>query len=97
MILFMSAGRAVSCTCDSLVKDKTMKDFEIVFESHSDGCVAYPLSIRGIVASEEDTFEESLADVKMAFAFHLQTFGLEVIESDCPVLEAFVTQACAAV
>ena len=63
-----------------------MKDFEIVFESHSDGCVAYPLGIRGVVASEEDTFEESLADVKMAFAFHLQTFGLEVIESDCPVL-----------
>ena len=43
-----------------------MKQFRIIIEKHSDGCVAYPLGIKGAVVGEGDTYEEALADVKSA-------------------------------
>lgn len=69
-----------------------MKQFKIVIERHSDGYVAYPLGISGIVVGQGDTYEEALADVKSAIAFHVETFGPDVIESEAPVLEAFVAE-----
>ena len=69
-----------------------MKQFKIVIERHSDGYVAYPLGIGGIVVGQGDTYEEALADVKSAIAFHVETFGPGVIESEAPVLEAFVAE-----
>ncbi|MBV9849582.1 MAG: type II toxin-antitoxin system HicB family antitoxin [Armatimonadetes bacterium] len=74
-----------------------MKQFKIVVERHSDGYVAYPLGISGVVVGEGDTYEEALADVKSAIAFHIETFGPGVIENDAPVLEAFVAEAGVAV
>ncbi len=70
-----------------------LKQFKIVVEKHSDGYVAYPLGIRGVVVGEGDTYEEALADVKSAIGFHIETFGQEVLEVDQPVLEAFVAEA----
>jgi predicted RNase H-like HicB family nuclease len=70
-----------------------MKQFKIVVEKHPDGYVAYPLGITGIVVGEGETYEEALADVKSAIRFHVETFGLEVLESESPVLEAFVAEA----
>ncbi len=64
-----------------------MKHVKIVVERHSDGYVAYPLGIAGVVVGEGDTYEEALADVKSAIAFHIETFGLEVVENETPVLE----------
>lgn len=58
-----------------------MKQLKIVMEKHSDGYVAYPLGITGVVVGEGDTYEEALADVKPAVAFHLETFGPDVIAS----------------
>jgi predicted RNase H-like HicB family nuclease len=69
-----------------------MKDFKIIVEKHSDGYVAYPLGVTGVVVGEGDTYEEAIADVKSAIAFHLETFGLGVIEQDSPVLEVFVAE-----
>ena len=69
-----------------------MKPFKIVVERHSDGYVAYPLGIAGVVVGEGDTYEEALADVKSAITFHIETFGAGVIENDTPVLEAFVAE-----
>ena len=69
-----------------------MKQVKIVVERHSDGYVAYPLGITGVVVGEGDTYEEALADVKSAIAFHIETFGPSVIEGDAPVLEAFVAE-----
>ena len=69
-----------------------MKQFKIVVERHSDGYVAYPLGITGVVVGEGDTYEEALADVKSAIAFHIETFGPGVIENETPVLEAFVAE-----
>jgi predicted RNase H-like HicB family nuclease len=69
------------------------RQFKIIVENHSDGYVAYPLGIKGVVAGEGDTYEDALADVKSAITFHIETFGTEVFESEAPVLEAFVAEA----
>ena len=70
-----------------------LKQFKIIVEKHSDGYVAYPLSIKGVVVGEGDTYEEALADVKSAIQFHVETFGSDVLDVDSPVLEAFVAEA----
>jgi predicted RNase H-like HicB family nuclease len=46
---------------------------------------------------EGDTYEDVLADIKSAIAFHIETFGDEVFASESPVLEAFVAEAGVAV
>lgn len=69
-----------------------IKKFKIVVERHSDGYVAYPLGIKGVVVGQGDSYEEALNDVKSAIAFHIETFGAEVLENDEPVLEAFVAE-----
>jgi len=61
---------------------QTVKQVKIVVERHSDGYVAYPLGIAGVVVGEGDTYEEALAEVKSAIAFHIETFGPEVIENE---------------
>lgn len=73
-----------------------MRQFKIVVERHSDGYVAYPLGISGVVVGEGETYEEALADVKSAIAFHLETFGPDVIETETPVLKAFVAELAVA-
>jgi predicted RNase H-like HicB family nuclease len=74
-----------------------VKQFKIIVEKHLDGYVAYPLGVQGIVVGEGDTYEAALADVTSAIQFHVETFGAEVIESDSPVLEAFITETGVAV
>ena len=73
------------------------KQFKIIVEKHPDGYVAYPLGLKGVVVGEGETYEEALADVKSAIAFHIETFGPEVYESEPLVLEAFVAEARIAV
>lgn len=73
------------------------KQFKIIVEKHADGYVAYSLGVKGIVVGEGDTYEEALADVQSAIAFHIETFGTEVFESETPVLEAFIAEAGIAV
>ena len=73
------------------------RQFKIIVEKHSDGYVAYPLGIKGVVVGEGNTYEEALTDVKSALAFHIETFGEDVFESETPVLEAFVAEAGVAV
>ena len=61
-----------------------LKQFKIIVEKHSDGYVAYPLGIKGVVVGEGDTYEEALADVKSAIQFHIETFGSDVLDVDSP-------------
>jgi predicted RNase H-like HicB family nuclease len=70
-----------------------MRAIKIIVEKHSDGYVAYPLGIKGVVVGEGDTYEQALADVKSAIRSHIETFGEEVLEDESPVLEAFVAEA----
>ncbi len=70
-----------------------MRQYKIIVEKHSDGYVAYPLGMKGVVVGQGDTYEEALADVKSAIRFHIETFGKEVLEVEPPILEAFVAEA----
>jgi predicted RNase H-like HicB family nuclease len=70
-----------------------VRQIKIVVEKHTDGYVAYPLGIKGVVVGEGDTYEEALKDVRSALAFHLETFGPDSLAVDPPVLEAFVAEA----
>ncbi|MCL6613878.1 MAG: type II toxin-antitoxin system HicB family antitoxin [Firmicutes bacterium] len=69
-----------------------MRQFKIIVEKYPDGYIAYPLGLKGVVVGEGDTYEEALADVKSAIAFHIETFGAEVLESESPVIEVFVAE-----
>jgi predicted RNase H-like HicB family nuclease len=71
-----------------------MRSVKIVIEKHSDGYVAYPVGVRGVVVGQGDTYEEALEDVRSALKFHIETFGPDVLDGeDGPVLEAFVAEA----
>lgn len=69
-----------------------MRQFKIIVEKHSDGYVAYPLGLKGVVVGQGDSYDEVLADVKSAIRFHIKSFGEEVFEIDPPVIEAFVAE-----
>jgi predicted RNase H-like HicB family nuclease len=69
-----------------------MRSVKVIVEKHSDGYVAYPLGIKGVVVGEGDTYEEALQDVKSAIKFHIESFGEEVLKGEPPVLEAFVAE-----
>ena len=77
--------------------DQNMKQFKIVVEKHPDTYVAYPLGLKGVVVGQGDSYEAALEDVKSAIKFHIDTFGLDEIDSDPPVLEAFIAEAGVAV
>ncbi|MGI2905811.1 type II toxin-antitoxin system HicB family antitoxin [Tolypothrix sp. VBCCA 56010] len=70
-----------------------MTPIKIIVEKHSDGYIAYPLGIKGVVVGEGNTYEEALADVKSAIRSHIETFGNDVLEQESVVLEAFVAEA----
>jgi predicted RNase H-like HicB family nuclease len=69
-----------------------MNAIKIVVEKHTDGYVAYPLGLKGVVVAEGDSYDEALRDCQSAIRFHIDTFGAEVFESDSPVLEAFIAE-----
>lgn len=69
-----------------------IRHFKILVEKHSDGYVAYPIGIKGVVIGQGDSYQEALTDVKSAIQFHIETFGPEVLAIDSPVLEAFVAE-----
>ena len=74
-----------------------MRQFKIIVEKHPDGYVAYPLGLKGVVVGEGNTYEEALADVKSAIQFHVETFGLDAVLDEAPVLEAFVAETGVAI
>jgi predicted RNase H-like HicB family nuclease len=70
-----------------------MTQIKIVVQKHADGYVAYPVGLKGIVVGQGDTYDEALADVKSAIAFHIETFGRDFLDEDLPILEAFIAEA----
>ena len=69
-----------------------MRQYKIIVEKHPDGYVAYPLGIKGVVVGQGDTYEQALEDVKSAIRFHLETFGKDALDTDPPVLDAFIAE-----
>jgi predicted RNase H-like HicB family nuclease len=70
-----------------------VKNYKIIVEKHSDGYVAYPLGIKGVIVGQGDTYEEALMNVTSAIKFHVETFGDDVIDIDPPIIEAFIAEA----
>ena len=68
------------------------KQLKVIVEN-SDGYVAYPLGLKGVVVGEGDTYDAALADVRSAIKFHIDSFGAEALQSGEPVIEAFVAEA----
>jgi len=56
-----------------------IRQVKIIVEKHSEGYVAYPLGLKGVIVGEGDTYEEALDDVKSAIRFHIESFGDEVL------------------
>jgi predicted RNase H-like HicB family nuclease len=83
--------------CDYLEARPHMKQIKIIVEKHPDGYVAYPLGVKGVVVGQGDTFEAALADVASAIRFHVETFGADMLDTDPPVLDAFIAEAGVAV
>jgi len=73
------------------------KKVKIIVEQHSDGFVAYPVGLRGVIVGQGDTREEAVADVASAIQFHAETFGTTDLESGEPLLDVFVTDTRVAV
>ena len=71
-----------------------MKQIKIIVEKHSDGYVAYPLGLKGVVVGEGNTYEEALSDVKSAIKFHIETFGEKEIFGvfEGEIIETFVAE-----
>ena len=70
-----------------------MKSIKIIVEKHPDGYIAYPLGIEGVVIGEGESYQEALEDAKSALRFHIETFGIEVLDTEYSVLEASITEA----
>jgi len=70
-----------------------MKHFKIIIEKHADGYVAYPVGTKGVVVGKGDTYEAALRGVQSALKFHLETLGPNALDTDEPVLEAFIAEA----
>ncbi len=73
--------------------EEYMRQLKIIVEKHLEGYVAYPIGLNGIVVGQGDSYEDALADVKSAIRFHIETFGPEMLETESPVLDAFITEA----
>jgi len=68
------------------------KQIKIIVGKHADGYVAYSIGLKGVVVGEGGSYEEALADVRSAIQSHVKTFGQDVLETEQPVLEAFVAE-----
>lgn len=69
-----------------------MQPFKIIVEKHTDGYVAYPLGLKGVVIGQGNTYKESVEDVTSAIRFYIETFGKEELEIEDPALDVFVTE-----
>ena len=58
-----------------------MRQIKVIVEKNSDGYIAYPLGVKGVVVGQGNSYEEALADVKSAIQFHIESFGNEILET----------------
>ena len=72
------------------------RNIKIIVEQHTDGYVAYPVGLKGVVVAQGDTYEEALADARSAIEFHVETFGREVLDEQNETMEVFIAEAAVA-
>ena len=68
------------------------RTIKIIVEKHSDGYVAYPVGMKGVVVAEGDSYEEAFAEAKSAIQFHIETFGKEAFEEEEIIQEVFIAE-----
>ena len=68
------------------------KQIKVIVEKHSDGYVAYPIGMKGVVVAQADSYEEVLTEIKSAIDFHIETFGKEVFEGEDMATEVFIAE-----
>lgn len=73
-----------------------MTDIKIIVEKHADGYVSYPVGLKGVIIGQGDSYEAALMDIKSAIAFHVETFGKDVLNIEEPVLEVFLAETAIA-
>jgi len=73
-----------------------MTQIKIIVEKHADGYVAYPIGLKGVIVGQGDSYDEALADVKSAIAFHIETFGQDIIFNDGSILDVFIAETAIA-
>lgn len=68
---------------------------KVIVEHHTDGYIAYPLGLKGVVVGQGDSYAQALQDVESAIRFHIESFGEDVLDPDpeSPALEAFIAEA----
>lgn len=66
---------------------------KFIIEQHTDGFIAYPLGVQGVVVGQGDTQEAALLDARSALEFHIETFGAGVLEAQDDVIDAFLVEA----
>ena len=50
-----------------------MKSLKILIEKHSDGYVAYPLGLKGVVVGEGDSYEETVQNITEAVQLYIES------------------------
>jgi predicted RNase H-like HicB family nuclease len=70
---------------------------KVIIEEHSDGFVAYPVGLKGVVVAQGDTYEEALLNVESAIRFHTETFGPEALDAEDSAIHVFVAETAIAV
>lgn len=70
---------------------------KIIVEQHTDGFVAYPVGLRGVIVGQGDSRSTAIEDVTSAIQFHIETFGLSQIEPVDEILDVSVADASVAV
>jgi predicted RNase H-like HicB family nuclease len=74
-----------------------MHTLKFIVERHSDGYLAYPLGLKGVVMGQGDSYEAALADAKSAAQFHIESFGAEAFDDESDVQAAYVAEGNIAV
>lgn len=76
----------IEITCYNGHRDKhgypVIPCIKIVMKKYTDGYVAYPLGLKGVVVGQGDSYKEAMADIKSAIRFYVETFGSEIKASD---------------
>jgi len=68
-----------------------MRPLKVIIERHTDGFIAYPLGLRGVVIGQGETYDEALRDVTSAIEFFRDTFGEEAFDEN-EVMEVCTTE-----
>lgn len=60
---------------DKTHESSVKKQIKVIVEKHTDGYVAYPIGLKGVVVAQGDSYQEGLDEIKSAIDFHIRLLG----------------------